>query len=195
MNTYQPQVNYRKIYEQYYGPIPKDELSRTFHIHHIDGNRTNNSPENLIAVSIQNHYDIHHAQGDWGACVLLSKQLKLTANEIFEMAQKNGKANRGKKRSDEAKDKMRNKKLGVKQNEKQKAHLYGRTVSLESREKSRISNTGKKRSQQTRQNNNAASQRQISNGAHPSQIKWCCINCKTTYSINNLRTHSCLKLT
>jgi hypothetical protein len=28
-------VNYRKIYEDKFGPIPKDEMGRSFHIHHI----------------------------------------------------------------------------------------------------------------------------------------------------------------
>jgi len=69
--------NYRKIYESYYGPIPKDNEGRTFEIHHIDGNRNNNSIENLKAVSIQEHYDIHYKNGDYGACVMIAKRLNL----------------------------------------------------------------------------------------------------------------------
>lgn len=55
-------TNYRKIYEQHYGPIPKDSDGRTYEIHHIDGDHSNNDPSNLKCVSIQEHYDIHHSQ-------------------------------------------------------------------------------------------------------------------------------------
>jgi hypothetical protein len=60
-------VNYRKIYEQHHGPIPVDEFGKSYDIHHIDGDRSNNDPSNLKAVSLQEHIDIHLAQGDWGA--------------------------------------------------------------------------------------------------------------------------------
>jgi hypothetical protein len=51
---------YRKIYEQFYNvKIPKG-----FHIHHIDGNRQNNDPKNLIMVSPEEHYQIHLQQND-----------------------------------------------------------------------------------------------------------------------------------
>jgi hypothetical protein len=75
-------TKYRKIYEQHNGPIPKDESGRTYDIHHIDGNRTNNHPVNLVAVSIAEHYQIHKAQKDWGACWKLHPLLKLSPTEI-----------------------------------------------------------------------------------------------------------------
>lgn len=59
-------TKYRKIYENHVGSIPKDESGRTYDIHHVDGNRENNDPINLIAVSILEHYDIHQTQGDHG---------------------------------------------------------------------------------------------------------------------------------
>ena len=49
-------MNYRKLWEQNYGPIPKDETGRTYDIHHIDGNRKNNSLDNLICLSIEDHF-------------------------------------------------------------------------------------------------------------------------------------------
>ena len=64
--------SYRKIYKQYYGEIPVDADGRSFEIHHIDGDHSNNNPLNLKAVSIQEHYDIHYSQGDWYACLLIS---------------------------------------------------------------------------------------------------------------------------
>ena len=45
---------YRKIYESYHGKIP-----RGYHVHHIDGDPTNNDIENLIAVTPEEHATIH----------------------------------------------------------------------------------------------------------------------------------------
>lgn len=82
--------NYRKIYEQYYGPIPKDDEGRSYEIHHIDGNHSNNDPLNLKAVTIKEHYDIHYSQGDFGACGLMvaQKRLFMTGEEFSNLARK-----------------------------------------------------------------------------------------------------------
>ena len=64
-------MNYRKIWERVNGPIPKDEHGISYDIHHIDGNRSNNSIENLKCVSVQEHFDIHHKQGDWEPAFIL----------------------------------------------------------------------------------------------------------------------------
>jgi hypothetical protein len=77
---------HRKIYENHFGPIPKDLNGRTYDIHHIDGNHSNNDPNNLKAVSIQEHYDIHHAQEDYGACIALAKRMKITPEARAELA-------------------------------------------------------------------------------------------------------------
>lgn len=77
--------NYRQIWEQAYGSIPKDRDGRSYEIHHIDGNRNNNALENLICIPIQEHYDIHHKQGDWGACAAIVMRMKLSPKEISEM--------------------------------------------------------------------------------------------------------------
>lgn len=77
---------YRKIYTDNFGPIPLDENGRTYDIHHIDGNHSNNSPSNLRAVSIQEHYDIHLAQEDWAACMLIGRRMKLPITEIRNLA-------------------------------------------------------------------------------------------------------------
>ena len=66
-------INYRKLYESHFGPIPKcDAEGRPFHIHHIDGNHSNNVIENLRLVTAREHYDLHRSQGDWAAALLLS---------------------------------------------------------------------------------------------------------------------------
>ena len=48
---------YRKIWEQHHGPIPKGK-----HIHHIDGDKTNNDISNLICISREMHREIHLLQ-------------------------------------------------------------------------------------------------------------------------------------
>lgn len=79
---------YRKIYQNHYGPIPREADGRTFEIHHIDGNHQNNHPENLVAITLQEHYNIHLRQGDYGACALMAKKLKMTPSEISMLATK-----------------------------------------------------------------------------------------------------------
>lgn len=89
MSKCKTKVNYRKIYEQHYGPIPHDNQGRSFEIHHIDGNRNNNDISNLRAVSLEDHYNIHKMQGDWAACLLIAAKLKLSGEQIREIARNN----------------------------------------------------------------------------------------------------------
>jgi len=77
---------YRKIYENHHGPIPRDEYGRKYDIHHIDGNHSNNDPMNLKAVTINEHYDIHYSQGDYGACILISRKMNFTSEELAHLA-------------------------------------------------------------------------------------------------------------
>jgi len=79
---------YRRIYEATFGPIPKDSEGRTYEIHHIDGNHKNNDITNLKAVSIQEHYDIHYAQGDYGACYAMAIRMKTSSEELSRLAHK-----------------------------------------------------------------------------------------------------------
>lgn len=77
---------YRKIYEQNYGTIPKDDQGRSYEIHHIDGNRKNNDISNLKCVSIQEHYDIHYSQGDWGAVYAIARRMNLTLEQLSRIS-------------------------------------------------------------------------------------------------------------
>jgi hypothetical protein len=79
---------HRQIYEQHNGPIPREPDGRSYEIHHIDGNPDNNTPDNLIALTLKEHFEMHKSQGDWGAAWLLSKKLKLTPYELSELAKK-----------------------------------------------------------------------------------------------------------
>jgi hypothetical protein len=49
------QLNYRRLYERHY----KVKIGKGNHIHHIDGNRENNNPYNLLEVSQEEHTWIH----------------------------------------------------------------------------------------------------------------------------------------
>ena len=74
--------NYRKLWIKQYGEIPKDGDGRPYEIHHKDGNHSNNSLDNLVCIPIKEHYDIHYAQGDYGACVLIAKRMKMSPDHI-----------------------------------------------------------------------------------------------------------------
>ena len=66
---------YRKIWESINGPIPKDQNGKSYEIHHIDGDRTNNHISNLRLVTMQEHYEIHYNQGDYGACQAIAMRM------------------------------------------------------------------------------------------------------------------------
>lgn len=77
--------SYRKIWERNFGPIPIDDLGRSYHIHHIDGNRNNNDVTNLLCLSAEEHYLLHLEQGDvWEASRLL-KFLNIDKNKHTEL--------------------------------------------------------------------------------------------------------------
>lgn len=80
-------INYRKIYKDYYGPIPKEADGRTYEIHHIDGNHNNNDPINLKAITIKEHYDIHYSQQDWGACYAIAIRMNTNYNTLSQLQQ------------------------------------------------------------------------------------------------------------
>lgn len=82
---------YRKIYEHHYGAIPRDDSERSYEIHHIDGNHNNNDYKNLVALSLQEHYDVHYSQGDFYAAMKIAAKLQMTAEEISELAKASAK--------------------------------------------------------------------------------------------------------
>jgi len=145
-------MNYRKLWESYYGPIPKDKDGRSYDIHHIDGNKLNNKISNLMCISIQEHYDIHHRQGDWAACILLALRMGKTPGEI-SLLSKNHALRRiadgshhflkGGPRPDLLGDKnpMRNPRIAKKMSEIQ----TGKKRSLETRAKNRKAALNRKR--------------------------------------------------
>lgn len=79
---------HRKIWQQHYGLIPKDQFGRSMEIHHIDGNHSNNDITNLKLVTIEEHYKIHYDQRDYGACVIMSYRMNLSPSQISELSKK-----------------------------------------------------------------------------------------------------------
>ena len=73
---------HRRIYEDHYNII----LPSNIEIHHIDGNHNNNDISNLIAVTWKEHYEIHYAQGDWAACLLISGRHSIAPEERSRLA-------------------------------------------------------------------------------------------------------------
>jgi hypothetical protein len=95
MNTYSINTRrrnnskiHRRIYQKHYGPIPKEANGRSYEIHHVDGNHSNNDPLNLKAVTIQEHYDIHYAQGDFAACILIGSSMKISTDELVKICKR-----------------------------------------------------------------------------------------------------------
>jgi hypothetical protein len=81
--------NYRKIYENHHGVIPKDEHGKSYDVHHIDFNKSNNDPSNLVALSVQDHYDLHYELGHYNACRLIMKQrINKNSEELSTLARK-----------------------------------------------------------------------------------------------------------
>ena len=79
--------DYRKLYERYY----QASLLEGVDIHHIDGNHTNNNPQNLQAVTLEEHYNIHKSQNDFYACFMIAQRMKVKPEDWTEMARANGK--------------------------------------------------------------------------------------------------------
>jgi len=78
-------MDYRKLWKDFYGTIPTDSKGRIYEIHHLDGNRNNNDIKNLIAVSIEEHFNIHFKQGDYEAAILIADRLGLTEEELSQL--------------------------------------------------------------------------------------------------------------
>ena len=75
--------NYVRIWEQHH----RLKLPENMEIHHIDGIHTNNDPTNLLAVTIEQHLDIHRKQNDYGACQAILMRMNRTEEQKKEIAE------------------------------------------------------------------------------------------------------------
>lgn len=80
--------NHIKVWKSNFGQIPKDKDGRSYEIHHIDGNPKNNNPNNLMCVSIDEHYNIHKEQENWNAAFLIARRMELKPEDISEIARR-----------------------------------------------------------------------------------------------------------
>lgn len=72
---------YVKIWEEYH----HKKLDKGYEIHHIDGNHTNNNPDNLLAVTIEEHLEIHKNQHDYGAVQAILMRLGRSQEVISDI--------------------------------------------------------------------------------------------------------------
>jgi hypothetical protein len=72
---------HRKIFIKHYGPIPPG-----YDIHHIDSDHSNNTPSNLKAVSLQEHFDIHYLQGEYAAAFRVAQRMNVSKEETSRLA-------------------------------------------------------------------------------------------------------------
>ena len=78
-------MNYRKIWINANGPIPRDKHGRVHEIHHIDGNRSNNNLDNLMCLSIEDHFKKHLEQGDKAAAYRIGQRMKLDPEYLRQL--------------------------------------------------------------------------------------------------------------
>lgn len=78
--------NHRIVWERAHGV----KLKPGMHVHHLDGNPLNNTMENLIALTAEEHYNIHFKQGDYAACILLSESAKISRKDLADLQHKHG---------------------------------------------------------------------------------------------------------
>ena len=82
-------LEHQIVWEAEHGPIPKDKHGDTFHIHHLDKNPNNNSIDNLICLSHEDHIKLHKFFNDKGASLLeASSNSKARKREDKEQTKK-----------------------------------------------------------------------------------------------------------
>lgn len=83
-NNKKREYEHRKVWRESYGEIPKG-----FHIHHKDGNKLNNSIENLELVSISEHLSNHAKKNNLGkdrvGCEPINKISKEKREQILKL--------------------------------------------------------------------------------------------------------------
>ena len=164
--------NYRKIYEHHYGPIPKDSDGRSYEIHHIDGNHTNNHPSNLKCVTLREHYDIHYSQKDYGACFKMAKRMLLSVEEKATLA-----SEFNKQRVANGTHPFLGPNLNKKRVEAGTHHLMGGKIQRESNQRRLNNGTHHLLGGEIQRQGNL---KRLAEGNHPSQVICICPICERT---------------
>ena len=79
-------MNYRKVWEKH----NKACLLPGIEIHHVDGNRDNNDINNLIPVTMQEHYEIHLRQGDILAAAFIAERVNVDLDTYLHLKRLSG---------------------------------------------------------------------------------------------------------
>ena len=177
--------NYRKIYENHNGPIPKDNQGRTYEIHHIDGDHSNNNPSNLVALTIQEHYDVHKSNQEWGACRLIADRMGMCPTQISALASLHSQ-----KMLSEGTHPFQGGQLQHKRLSNGTHHFQGQTGSdLAQKRNARLIAEGvfygksPEHSANTRERN----RQRMAQGTHQSQIHISCVVCKKSVPLSGFK--------
>jgi hypothetical protein len=74
-----------RIYVRIWEETNNSKLPKNKEIHHIDGKRTNNASENLLAVTIEEHLLIHEQQNDFAAVQAILMRMERTEENILKI--------------------------------------------------------------------------------------------------------------
>jgi len=162
----------RAIYKKYFGEIPKDANNRSYEVHHIDGNHENNDISNLKLVTIEEHYAIHYSQGDYGACLIMSKRMGISPQEKSELASKHSQARLARGDHPFLREGFQ-RNVQLKRLQEGTHHMLGGAIQRESNKRRREAGTHHLLG-------NTLAQDSINRGTHTSLVKWVCPNCNHT---------------
>lgn len=140
----------RKIWIAQNGPIPRDENNIPFDIHHSDFNPNNNAPDNLKALSLSDHYQVHWENGDYGAAWCIALRMRLSPEQRLEKYQLIANKLKGRKFPPEFGDAVRARRTGAKATAEARLNMslahIGKKPTAETRAKMSASQRGRVRS-------------------------------------------------
>ena len=88
---------YRKVWKEHNGPIPRDDNGVSYEIHHVDCDPSNNDISNLICIPIEEHFHTHYDRGEFFACALISKRMETTPEQRNRISQAIAASNRARR--------------------------------------------------------------------------------------------------
>ena len=157
----------RKIWTQHHGEIPVDADGFRCEIHHIDGNPHNNDIDNLVCLTLHEHYEIHFWQGDLGACFAIARRGNISPEEKSGLLSE---WNHERMRKGEHPFSAQNfSRAGLTYEE-----IYGEETAKECKRKKSVARTGTTHSQKTRDKISAS---QIGKTCDHNRTTYICADC------------------